>query len=229
MVEATTSPAAGDSERKLRIAIIGASGAVGREITEFAKNNDQICELILLVRRALEEWQQEDFTPKLTLLMKTDFESFDDVKEQLRGVDLFICTLGSQAKYGREVFRRVDYEYPLRFAQLAKELNVPHYSLLTSAGANANSCFNYLLVKGEVERDVRALGLAHLTIYQPGLIKNRRNDDRCGEKCFGCLPCVTSIQAAHLGESILLHAIEAVTTKDNRSDASQNVVVLSNA
>ena len=161
-------------------------------------------------------------------IMKEDFATFDDCKEQLEGVDCFICTLGSQGKHGKEVFRRVDYEYPLRFGQLAKELNIPHYSLLTSSGAKASSWINYLKVKGEVERDVRALQLPSTTFYQPGLIKNRRNDKRCGETCMGCLPCIASIQAPELGESILLHAIELVTNEDFGKGDANNVLTLNN-
>ena len=159
--------------------------------------------------------------------MKNDFESFDDVKEQLQGVDSFICTLGTLQKYGKDLFRRVDYEYPLRFGELAKELNIPHYSLLTSSGANANSCFNYLKVKGQLERDVKALDLAQLTLYQPGFIKNRRNDKRCMESCAACLPCIANVQAAHLGECILLHAIEMVTNEEFRGQKG-NLLVLNN-
>ena len=44
-------------QKKLRIAVIGASGAIGREIALYAKNNPMIGELILVVRRSLEEWK----------------------------------------------------------------------------------------------------------------------------------------------------------------------------
>ena len=57
------------------------------------------------------------------------------------------------------MFKRVDYEYPLRFAQLAQQLNVRHFGLLTAQGADPTSWFFYMKTKGEVERDVRALGL----------------------------------------------------------------------
>ena len=74
---------AGPSEeiKKLRIAVIGASGAIGREIAHFAKTNPQIGELVLVVRRTLEEWNQDDFQCKLTFLIKPDFDSFDDVAD----------------------------------------------------------------------------------------------------------------------------------------------------
>ena len=41
--------------------MIGATGATGKEIVEFAKQNQHIEELILVVRRKLEEWTESDF------------------------------------------------------------------------------------------------------------------------------------------------------------------------
>ena len=77
MVEAV--PESGN--KKLRIAILGATGAIGKEIIHFARNNEKVGELILIVRRTLEEWQQSDFTPKLTFIIKENYNSFEDVKE----------------------------------------------------------------------------------------------------------------------------------------------------
>ena len=62
--------------------------------------------------------------------------------------------------------------------------------MLTANGANATSIFFYMQVKGEVERDVKAVGLPQLTIYQPGLITERRNDFRFGEKVASFVPFI---------------------------------------
>ena len=43
------------------------------------------------------------------------------------------------------------------FATLASTLKVPHFGLLSSRDADLNSFWNYRKVKGEVERDVKAL------------------------------------------------------------------------
>ena len=77
MVEANPS----QQDGKLRIAVIGASGAIGREIADYARQSQDIGELILVVRRTLEEWKQEDFVPKLTFVIKDSFDTFDDVAE----------------------------------------------------------------------------------------------------------------------------------------------------
>ena len=57
------------------------------------------------------------------------------------------------------MFRMVDYQYPLNFAQVAKQLGIPHFGLLTASGADPTSMFFYMKVKGEVERDIKALEL----------------------------------------------------------------------
>ena len=73
MVEANT--------QGLRLAIIGATGAVGKEIVEHARTDSRISELILVVRRSLPEWDQAKFQPKLTFIIKEDFKSLDDCAE----------------------------------------------------------------------------------------------------------------------------------------------------
>ena len=81
------------------------------------------------------------------------------------GVDSFICTLGTRQKEGKDIFKMVDHQYPVNFATLAKELQIPHFGLLTSSGADPNSFFFYMKTKGECERDIKALELPQLTIY----------------------------------------------------------------
>lgn len=58
MVEST---AATSASNKVKIALIGATGAIGKEIVKHAKNDPRIEELCLVVRRRLEEWKDEDF------------------------------------------------------------------------------------------------------------------------------------------------------------------------
>jgi uncharacterized protein YbjT (DUF2867 family) len=48
-------------------------------------------------------------------------------------------------------------------------------------GADAASRFFYNRVKGELERDLRALGFDALTLVRPGLIGGERLEKRAGE------------------------------------------------
>ena len=94
--------------RKIKIAIIGATGAVGKEIVLFAKQNSKfIGEIIFIVRRKLPEWDDDDmYWPiKLTFIFRDNFDNLtytEDEMRHLEGVDAFICTLGSRQKYGSD-------------------------------------------------------------------------------------------------------------------------------
>lgn len=57
------------SATKLKIALIGATGAIGREIVKHAKTDDRIKELALVVRNRLDEWKDEDFKCKLKVII----------------------------------------------------------------------------------------------------------------------------------------------------------------
>ena len=180
--------------------------------------------MALFVRRVLPEWQEGDFA-KPENQSKFKFvvcENFDDLtahQEAVAGYDAFICTLGSRVGTGEENFRKVDQIYPTNFAKLAKQVGAPYYGLCTSQGANANSWFLYMRVKGQVENDLINLKLPQLDIYQPGLIEDRDNDFRIGEKIFSRVPFISKISSRDLGLSFLNQAILTLRKGDVRSQA----------
>jgi N-acetyl-gamma-glutamylphosphate reductase len=94
--------------KKIRVAIIGASGAIGREIIRTAQKNDEIAELTLLVRRRLPEWKQEDFKPRLNFIERENFDDISDLASELQGYDAFLCTLGSRVGTGKDNFKKVE-------------------------------------------------------------------------------------------------------------------------
>ena len=114
-----------------------------------------------------------------------------------------LCTLGTRVKVGEALFRKVDYQYPIDFANVGKELGVHHYGLLSSTGANPKSWFLYMRTKGEVERDIVKVGIPHVGIYKPGLLLNRDNDDRFGEKVGSYIPFITKIESSDVGLCML--------------------------
>ena len=75
MVESTS------QEKGLRIALIGATGAIGVEIMDCIKQDKRIKEIVVFARRSLESWVQENYAPKLTVIIKDNFDSFDDCKD----------------------------------------------------------------------------------------------------------------------------------------------------
>ena len=76
-------------------------------------------------------------------------------------------------------------------------------------GADPSSWFFYMKTKGEVERDIKKVGIQHLAIYKPGLLMNRDNDSRVGEKIGSFIPFISKIESSDVGLTMLDHAIKS--------------------
>src|ERR1700730_13502908 len=96
--------------------------------------------------------------------------------------DALICSLGTtMAKAGsKAAFREVDYVLPLQFAKAAQSCGARTLALVTAIGASVDSRFFYARTKGELERDVQAIGFQSLTIVRPSMIGGQRNERRLG-------------------------------------------------
>ena len=111
MVESTT-------VKQVKIALIGATGAIGKEIVRHAQKDPRISELCLFVRHRLDEWKDEDFKCKLKVVQMDTFDDMSNIKDSIQGYDAMLCTLGTRVKVGKELFKKVDYEYPIEFAKV---------------------------------------------------------------------------------------------------------------
>lgn len=97
-----------------------------------------------------------------------------------------ICALGTTISIAgsQAAFRAVDHDAVLAFARAAKAAGATHFIVVTAVGADAGSRVFYSRVKGEVERELAAMGFARLDIIQPGLILGPRADRRPAEAFF---------------------------------------------
>ena len=55
--------------------------------------------------------------PKLKIIQRPDFSSLNDLKSELDGYDAFFSTLGARTKDGKELFQKVEYDFPMSFAK----------------------------------------------------------------------------------------------------------------
>ena len=69
--------------KKIKIALIGATGSIGREIVRHAKGDQRIDELCLVVRKRLEEWKDDDFKCKLKVVQMENFDDMTPLKEHI--------------------------------------------------------------------------------------------------------------------------------------------------
>lgn len=68
-------------EKKVKVALIGATGAIGKEIVKHAKSEPRLEELCLVVRKRLDEWKDEDFGCKLKVIQMDNFDDMSTLKD----------------------------------------------------------------------------------------------------------------------------------------------------
>ena len=111
-----------------------------------------------------------------------DFDRLEEYDGEIKGEDLFICLGTTIKKAGsQEAFRRVDFEYIYRAAQIAAENKVNQILLISSAGADVNSSNFYSRTKGQTEEAVKKLDFWATRIFQPSLLLGDRDENRTAE------------------------------------------------
>ena len=166
-----------EGQRVAIVALLGATGLVGRELLPLLLDDDDVQRVVVIARR-----------PTGVTHGKLDERVFDlDSMEQHQdafAVDRIFCALGTTIKVAgsQERFRVVDHDYPVNAARIGKAQGATHYLLVSAMGANASSRIFYNRVKGETERDVIACGYRSTTIARPSLLLGDRTEHRTGER-----------------------------------------------
>ena len=155
--------------------VIGSTGLVGSLLVKelIAKNISTIA----VTRRPIKNNSYSNS------LLEVDFNSAIDNKKIPPCDHIYIC-LGSTIKKAgsQQAFRKVDFEYSLEFAKIARNMGVKKISLVSSVGANCNSKNFYLRVKGELEEAIDSLDYDQINIYRPSLLIGTRDETRFLEK-----------------------------------------------
>ncbi|OZM56689.1 oxidoreductase [Lottiidibacillus patelloidae] len=163
--------------KKRKALVLGATGFVGRQLVNILLQNEQYEEVTVLVRRSL-KIENKKLNEQLI-----NFENMKTYQALFEVNDVFCC-LGTTIKKAksREHFEKVDLEYPLLAARLAKESNAEKFLVTSAMGANSKSKFYYNRVKGNLEDKLKLVGLKSLHIFQPSLLLGERDEFRLGER-----------------------------------------------
>lgn len=164
-------------------AVAGATGLIGTHLIQLLLADPAYERVIAFTRRPLDGVS----SPKLQT-METNFETAEETLKGIRIDDAF-CALGTTIRKAgsQEAFRKVDHDYILAFARAAKAAGAKRFLLVSAMGASASSSIFYSRVKGEAERDIRALGFESLHIFRPGLLIGEREEKRSGEEIGAAL------------------------------------------
>lgn len=157
----------------VRVALVGATGLVGRRVIEIASAGDQV-RILGIARR------EAPLPPGARMEMfVSEPEKWGELLDAVRPRAL-ICALGTTwKKAGRDeaAFRAVDQDLVLATAEAAKRAGVPNMVVVSAAGADKRAKALYMRVKGETEEALTRIGFKRLDILHPGLLRGTRVGD----------------------------------------------------
>ncbi|KAF8476155.1 hypothetical protein BDZ91DRAFT_711084 [Kalaharituber pfeilii] len=181
----------------ISVAVIGATGLTGSHLVRQLLHNDRVSRVIALARRE-PPFPIDDPHGKLSWQVEKDTGKWDELVRGVvgpsagagaqGGATTFISALGTTKADagGVEKQREIDYELNLRMARAAREgrgtgAGADTYVLVSAAAVSPDSPFPYAKMKGELERDVMALGFEKTAFLKPGLIVGEREKSRMME------------------------------------------------
>jgi uncharacterized protein YbjT (DUF2867 family) len=156
-----------------RIALVGATGLIGRRVIEAASASDAL-RLVGLARREAPlpaGARMEMFVAEPA--------KWGEVMQAVRPQAL-ICALGTTwKKAGQDAaaFRAVDHDLVLASAEAALQAGVKNLVVVSAAGADRHAKNRYMRTKGEVEAALAEMRFKRLDILRPGLLRGDRPDD----------------------------------------------------
>ena len=206
------------TDKKINAIIIGATGAVGRELVDYLLMNENYGKVTIFVRRVIDRWEKlpEEKKQKLNIVKVENLDFMSEDKDKILSImndkdtqyDVLFNVLGSRVRRGEEEFRRVDFTYVVNSCILCEKLNISHFSNCSAANASKDSWFLYSRVKGEAEEECLKKNVNYVSILKPGIILNRDNDDRIGEKIISYIPFLPKITSKDIAMSMLMDDLE---------------------
>ena len=196
--------------------IIGATGAVGKEILKEILGSDFYKRIYILGRNSILRLSEDGRLTKIVI----DFENMKFDTSILDDADVF-AALGTTIKIAgsKENQRKIDVDYTVNFAKLC-EGKVRSFNVISAIVANSKSKNFYNSLKGELEDELKEMNLGTLRIFQPSLLISKREDKRFLEELFikisplfqillkGKMKKYSPIEASLLGKVIVRFATE---------------------
>lgn len=159
------------------VALIGgATGLVGKHLTDLLIRDEDFVSVIVLVRK--------NITVESSKVRQIVFDyEKDDIPDLPEVTDVFCCLGTTMKKAGsKEAFYKVDHDFVIKLAHMGMRNKTEGFYLVSSLGASADSSNYYLKVKGKTEEDIKEMGILKLGIFRPSIIMGERDEKRVGEK-----------------------------------------------
>jgi uncharacterized protein YbjT (DUF2867 family) len=149
--------------------LAGATGLVGGALLPMLCDSATYGEVHVLVRRSGAGLVAH-------AKLRVHVVDFDHLPHDLPAVDDVYVALGTTIKVAgsRDAFRRVDLDFVVNTARVARARGATRLAVVSALGAGARSRIFYNRVKGEMQAAITKLGFDSVTIAQPSLLVGDR-------------------------------------------------------
>lgn len=156
--------------------LFGATGLTGMYLLDELVKNNTYTKIKVFGRK------NQSYESDKIELHTIDLNKLEDFSELIIGDDLFCC-LGTTVKNAgsKEATRIVDFDYPVKIAEIASKNKVKNFVVVSTLGANPKSASFYLKSKGMMEEAIKDLDFVSLHALRPSMLLGKRNEFRFGE------------------------------------------------
>lgn len=163
----------------MKVAVLGSTGLVGRNVVKLLVQLEQISAVYCPVRTIPDEKESKVYYDRI------DFEQINNssVTQGFEGCSAVICCLGTTIKKAgsKAEQERVDVRLPLTLAAIAKKQGVRHFLCVSAQGADAKSPVFYNRLKGMLEDGLTMMNFDALTLVRPSLLLGKHKERRFWE------------------------------------------------
>ncbi|MTB51214.1 NAD(P)H-binding protein [Lewinella sp. W8] len=157
--------------------LVGATGLVGEQLLSQLLHHEAYGKVVALTRRKI-HLDSDKLDNRIV-----DFDALEKEAGKIKCNDIFIALGTTIKKAGsQEAFRKVDHDYILKAALVAKAGGANQCLLVSAAGASADSLIFYNRVKGQTEEAIEEIGFWATHIFRPGVLVGDREEFRLGER-----------------------------------------------
>ena len=188
----------------------------GSEVIRQAITDDNITQIIALVRRPLEIAHS-----KISSIIHQDFLNYDAVKDHFKDCDACIWCLGiSQLQVSKQQYGIITYDYTIAAAKAMLAVNPDiHFVFLSGNKADRTEKSKVLFarLKGKTENALLCLGFKKLTIARPDAIwpkHKNKNAPLAYKLAFPFFPLVEKFTPAKIIGSVQLAKALLYLTKN---------------
>jgi len=161
----------------MKALIAGATGLVGQKLLNLLLHDSSYDKVTVVARRP-----SKIIHEKLEWIVLPDFHQLLSLSDKIQADHIYCCLGTTMAKAkSKKRFKEVDFEYPLKLAELGEKIGAKKFLLVSALGANSKSFLFYNRIKGQIENAISSYPYQTIGIFRPSVLKGKRNEVRMGE------------------------------------------------